>query len=302
MTRSSVCLDTTILHECVMKSLIGECGFLRSLVWRIGRRLYCWARNDLPAPPNANGEYWLLEACLAEMRGRESFVVLDIGANRGDWSHHALSNDFLTREKLCLHAFEPASDTYAHLRQRFAGTSVVLNHAALSDKTSQVRLYLSGALSGLNSLHGSDDVNSEVVRSIALDEYVKEHQIENIEFIKSDAEGHDIHVMFGAEQTLSRGRVAIWQFEYNHRWIGSRHYLRDVFDFIVDKPYVLGKLYQSGIEIFENWHPELERFFESNYLLIRRDCKWVQKYLRPVRFDSRNVLARYNSRLEACKG
>lgn len=151
-------------------------------------------------------------------------------------------------------------------------------------------LYIKGPLCGVNSLYGREGTEAELVQAVSLDDYMRQQGVESVDFIKSDAEGHDIHVMFGAEQTLRNGRVAIWQFEYNHRWIDSRHYLKDVFEYIADKPYLIGKLHRTGIEVFEAWHPELERFFESNYVLIRRDCDWVRNFLLPVDFDYRNVL------------
>ncbi len=86
-----------------------------------------------------------------------------------------------------------------------------------------------------------------------------------------------------------QGRVDVWQFEYNHRWLAGRAQLRDVFDFIADKPYRLGKLHADGIEVYEQWHPELERFFEANYVLIRHGSV-LERVCSRVRFNHRNVL------------
>ena len=33
----------------------------------------------------------------------------------------------------------------------------------------------------------------------------------------------------GASEMLDKGAIRILQFEYNHRWMGTRNYLRDVF-------------------------------------------------------------------------
>ena len=33
----------------------------RSIIWRLGRKLYTSARRDFPQEPSLNGEYWLLE-------------------------------------------------------------------------------------------------------------------------------------------------------------------------------------------------------------------------------------------------
>jgi hypothetical protein len=44
--------------------------------------------------------------------------------------------------------------------------------------------------------------------------------------IKIDAEGHDLAVLRGGQQLLKTHAISVLQFEYNHRWIYSRTYLR----------------------------------------------------------------------------
>ena len=62
----------------------------------------------------------------------------------------------------------------------------------------------------------------------------------------------------------------------------------NVFGFFADKPYRIGKLYGNGIECYDAWHPELERFFETNYVLI---CKGsdLERLCRRAGFDISNV-------------
>ena len=68
---------------------------------------------------------------------------------------------------------------------------------------------------------------------------------------------------------LGEGRVDYLQFEYNHRWIAFRSYLRDVFDLIKPFEYTLGKITPKGVEFYDKWDPDLEKFLEGNYLLCR---------------------------------
>ncbi|MBE0670935.1 MAG: hypothetical protein IH588_10135, partial [Anaerolineales bacterium] len=48
----------------------------------------------------------------------------------------------------------------------------------------------------------------------------------------------------------------------------SRHFIKDVFDFADSIPYSVGKITPNGVDIYEKWHPELEKYFEGNYVLI----------------------------------
>jgi len=68
----------------------GSSQIVRSLAWRLGRRLYTWGRGDVPNEPSTNGEYWLLEVA-ARAHGPQEAVLLDVGCNMGDWTAFALS-------------------------------------------------------------------------------------------------------------------------------------------------------------------------------------------------------------------
>lgn len=99
-----------------------------------------------------------------------------------------------------------------------------------------------------------------------------------------------MQILYGARELLARERVTVFQFEYNHRWVYSRHFLKDVFDFARSLPYILGKITLTGIEFYDEWHPELERYFEGNYVLMHRDsvCRFAHKR---GQFDQRNTYA-----------
>jgi FkbM family methyltransferase len=262
---------------------------IRSFIWRLGRKLYCWARQEASSGPETNGEYWLLEQVI-ELNTSKVPIFFDIGANKGNWSDRAVA--LYGRERISgrVHAFEPASETYAYLIERFkTNNGISLNKVALSDQAGIRELFVVGTLAGTNSLIRTEGANTEQVMSMRVDEYLAQAQIEHVVFVKSDTEGHDFNVLLGAVELFQQGRVDVWQFEYNHRWIDEKFYLKNVFEFIADKPYRLGKLYSNEIEVYERWHPELERFFEANYVLIRNGSSF-EKLCSEVTFNERNVL------------
>ncbi len=263
---------------------------VRSFIWRLGRRLYCRARREVSRSFDHNGERWLLQHVLAEADRSKLTILLDIGAYRGNWSESAAS--MLGHQNIPGHvyAFEPSSFTFNGLSERFMGNELVsTNRIALSDQSGEREFFVAGELCGINSLLTIDGASKENVTTLRLDEFLNMNQIEHVLLAKSDTEGHDLGVLQGATETLRQGRIDIWQFEYNHRWIGGRAYLKDVFDFIADKPYRLGKLYGNGLETYEGWHPELERFFESNYVLVKKGGRY-EKLCSRVHFNNSNVL------------
>jgi len=262
---------------------------VRSFIWRLGRKMYFWARREVSSGPGTNGEYWLLAQVIAE-NPTNAPVFLDIGAHVGNWSERAAS--LLRRANIAGHvyAFEPTSATFSYLSEKFKGDAIVgINRIALSDQSGEREFFVVGHMVGTDSLLRNDGAITENVVTLRLDDFMAERRVDHVVFVKSDAEGHDLNILAGADKTLQHGKVDVWQFEYNHRWIGGRAFLKDVFDFIRDKPYLIGKLYGNGIETYDKWHPELERFIESNYVLIRKGSRFERLCTR-VRFNNCNVL------------
>jgi len=255
------------------------------LLWRAGRRLYTYARGEGPNDPHRNGEYWLLRHVLTRSV-RTLHVLLDIGANRGDWTAEALR---LSERSLSVHAFEPSCFSRAILTQRFADQSNVTIHStALSNESGKATFYSNGDAAGINSLSSVSGTCTETVVVGTLDEFLQREDIAPVAMIKIDTEGFDSLVLRGAEGCLARGAVEVVQFEYNWRWLLNHACLRDVFELIRDKPYRLGKLIAHSVDYYDVWHPELDRFFETNCVLVRRDSP-LSELGRSVHFDVSNV-------------
>ena len=252
----------------------------RRFIWRLGRRLYLMARNDFNGSLEANGESWLQREVLNILRKRSiNAVVFDVGANIGSWTLLLIKNaqTIHTSATLNLHAFEPFPSTFSTLAGRLqnyqSGISIQCHELALSSEDGETYMFGKANL-GTSSMHsGIKNLQLEKVKITRkkVDTYCTENSIEEIHLLKCDAEGHDFEVIRGATSLLKNGKIWFFQFEYNHRWIYSRHYLKDVFEFIRGTRYKLSRLTSKGLEIYNHWDPELERFFECNYVLIRDD-------------------------------
>jgi FkbM family methyltransferase len=260
----------------------------RRLAWRLGRRLYCWGRGDVTNDPAVNGECWLRANFIALSDG--PLVLFDVGANRGDWSVQAIDEVRARGERaLELHAFEPSTPTRRLLEDALSGIpeTKVLD-VALSSSNGEAAFFSNGVASGTNSLSAASGSDMETVQARTLDTYAQENGINRIGMMKVDTEGFGLEVLKGAIGFLSRGQIELVQFEYNWRWLLNRASLREVFALIEDKPYRFGKLVGERIEFHEAWHFELGRFFENNYVLVRRGSP-VERLGADVRFDAHNV-------------
>jgi len=257
---------------------------LRRFAYRVGRKLYTWGRAEPRNDPQTNGEYWLIDR-VAPQLGADS-IVLDIGANAGDWSARLLGAA-ATPPKLI--AFEPARATRAALATRFAARrDVEIVDLALSDAIGAANFYSSAPGAGTNSLHPASGAQAETVRTTTLDAFLAERRIAHVSLAKIDVEGFDSLVLSGARETLARGSIDLVQFEYNWRWLLNGRSLRAVFELIDGLPYRLGKLAGPRLLLFERWHFELDRFFENNYVLLREGGPFAALGS-PASFDRFNV-------------
>lgn len=278
---------------------------MRRLIWKIARRFYMMARGEpLKNLPDTSGEVYLQKVMTNVLADVTSPVILDVGANLGQWTlqYLRLADEIekFDLKSMRYFAFEPVPKTRDQLFSNIksAGMSDIVNihQFALSDKSGVAHINILGSeTSGRNSivdglLKSENDVEKIVIETKTIDEFCKENEIKKIDLIKIDAEGHDFGVIKGAAEMLKDEAVDIIQFEYNHRWIDNRTFLKDVFALTEGTPYVIARIRPQGLELFAAWHAEMERFFEANYAIVHPRALGHFKVLRGT-FDRSNTYA-----------
>ena len=244
----------------------------RRNVIRAARFVLHRARLDIPNDLTANGEALLQRWVLAQSAPGTGVEVVDVGANVGRWSGAMIvaAQQAGRMDDLDLHAFEPSSYTFARLTQALDGQSVSLYRSAVGDECGTSILHVISPGGGANSLHeplgGVAVVATEEVPTTRLDEFADRAGLGHITLLKIDTEGHDVAVLRGARALLAERRISVVQFEYNHRWMYSRFFLRDAFDLLAPIGYQIGKLTPFGVEFYPGWDVDLETFVEGNYV------------------------------------
>ncbi|MEO1922377.1 MAG: FkbM family methyltransferase [Sphingomonadaceae bacterium] len=262
--------------------------------------LYKSARGDVPNDMMTNGELKLVAHVVDAMaEGLTPTIALDVGANRGEWSREVLDQSVrYGLEGVRVLAFEPVPATTEQLRANIGEREgVTIIDRALGERRGTARMAVS------NDVHSSGGTNALIMREgfagndeeieVLLDTLTSifdEFGIDRAAIVKCDAEGFDPFVIDGARPLLDQGRIDILQFEYNHRWVGTRRFLQDIFAISEETPYAVCGITPNGLERFESWHFELESFFERNYALIHKDAaNWLPIHF--GRFDATNSYA-----------
>jgi FkbM family methyltransferase len=238
-----------------------------SMLQKASQRYIDRANGDNNSDSVTNGEWWLLKSILPRLRGG---VVFDVGANVGEWTRHCLG----VTPDLNVHMFEPSAFTFKKLRESEWPLTVSLNNYGLGERDEQLLLHIAGDGSGLNSIHQRNGVKyaetnaSEAINIRTIDGYCKDNNINQIDFLKIDVEGHELAVLKGAGNLLKGGKIGLIQFEYGGCNLDSRVFLLDIWRLLESHGYIVGKLYPKGIFMFDKYEQQLETFKYANYVAM----------------------------------
>ena len=221
---------------------------------------------------HTNGELRLIRSVLPHCG-----IVFDVGANIGDWTELALE----IKPDLKIHCFEPSVATFRRLKARNFGMGVTFNNCGMSSAPGELPLHVYENGSGLNSLYvrrGLEDgwglvaqSQTEIVRVETLDGYCQRANVQSIDFLKVDVEGHELQVFRGASGMLSEGRIRHIQFEYGGCNIDAGVLLKDMFDFFTPYNYAFYKIYPNDLRHVQRYDQRLENYQYQNWVIISKD-------------------------------
>jgi FkbM family methyltransferase len=219
-----------------------------------------------------NGE----KDCLMRAISSKHPLILDVGANVGDWT--AMCQSLFPQATV--HAFEINPKTARQLRERFQDQSAIHIHSfGLSSETGEIDIFAyegeASVLSGMRvALHNHVPHTVQKVTVKTGDEFCEERKIKEIDYLKIDAEGADYEVLLGFKGMLARNEIRAIQFEHE----GGR-YLKDFYNLLTPFGYVIGKLYSNYID-FRPHEAEMEHFLGPNYFALRKNLPSVQDTLK----------------------
>lgn len=130
-------------------------------------------------------------------------VAIDVGANRGVWTHQLAA--------LCprVYAFEPNPKMFAILDAARPANAVV-RQIALSDRAGVASLNVPRSARGFSNQHASLESNWSGAREFGMVEVatarLDDLDLEPCGFIKIDVEGHESAVIAGAASLIARDR------------------------------------------------------------------------------------------------
>jgi len=224
----------------------------------------------------SSGETGIFSILMESSDPERTLRIFDVGANIGQYLQLAYA--CLNGCQFHIHSFEPSSEAYAALCDNARNYSnVTLNNFGLGREMQEAELFYDQAGSGLASLSKRRLVHcgitmglSERVRIETLDFYCREHQIEYIDLLKLDVEGHELDVLNGATRMFSKAAISMVQFEFGGCNIDTRTFLKDFFYFFSDRGMRMARITPSGyLHEIRSYSEVQEQFTTSNFLCYR---------------------------------
>lgn len=162
--------------------------------------------------------------------------AIDIGANVGIYTY------LLAKHCQHVEAFEPIPACADAIRS-YNGNNINVHNVALSNKKGTASLYIPVVGDKQNTGHASirnmtGKITAITVTLHTLDEY----NFRDVSFIKIDVEGHELHVLEGAIDTIKREKPILFV-EIEQRHLNEKR-IADVFQFILNLGYEGGFYFQ----------------------------------------------------------
>ncbi|MDH3258949.1 MAG: FkbM family methyltransferase [Deltaproteobacteria bacterium] len=214
------------------------------------------------------GVYEKEETRWIEQTLKPGMVSFDVGANIG---YYTVKMSRLVGENGRVYAFEATSTAYNVLKKHVhlnRCNNVTFNHLAVSNRNGHHIIYCAhNANTGQSSLLDFDGAaREEDVQCITLDSYIKENNIDKIDFIKIDVEGAEMLVLEGSVLLLQQFRPTI-MIEINpmslSRMGTSAH---DLIAKIIQAGYSINSFNKGILEPCHDWFSVLKGKENENFI------------------------------------
>jgi FkbM family methyltransferase len=223
---------------------------------------------------NYNGEKALISTVSLQF-DTKNFVVMDVGANRGDWASAVLD----CCQDARIFCFEIIPATAKGLKARFSAfPEVKVYEIGLSSRAGYVDVYWNQSADDTSTISPRDTDpifahgNIQRIRSKTEtgDNVIRQLNLSTIALIKIDVEGHEVEVLEGLKDTLagSTAKPSVIQFEYGETYIPGRHNLLEIYKLLKPYGYAIGRLYPRGVD-FKEYAFADDHFRMGNYVAVQ---------------------------------
>ncbi|MCK7511208.1 MAG: FkbM family methyltransferase [Desulfobacterales bacterium] len=203
-----------------------------------------------------------------------SYCIFDVGSNQGQYLDLVLST--LVGEDFHIHCFEPSSSVFGALSGRAKNDPrVTLNNIGLGREKGEFDLFFESKESGGLLSHrqldsfGISFSNSETVKIDTIDNYCAGHDVDYIDLLKVDIEGHEMDLLMGAQTMFEKRAIGMATFEFGGCNIDTRTYYKDFFYFFKKNGMHIYRITPAGyLHPLPEYREIDEQFRTTNFVTI----------------------------------
>lgn len=205
---------------------------------------------------------------------KEKPVIFDVGGNVGLWSEYVL-NMFQGAQ---VHVFEPSVAHFTRLSARLDhfGERCISNMFGFSDETQILNLNKNDEITGSATFIDSSKLDTELftiserVELKTGSEYLNQHGISKIDYLKIDVEGWEFPVLKGFEAMLATSAIEFIQFEVTPNTLMRGESFWDFYDYFVSHGYRVAVIKPNGVlKNIDRNEEILNCFYPTNFLALR---------------------------------
>ncbi len=221
-----------------------------------------------------SGEDFVINTILSQYFKKDDLIVFDVGANIGDYSQKIRAG--FSKSKI--YAFEPNPKTFELLTRNLDSLTINCQNLGISSKSSLQKIYTysddtssqhaSIYKNVLLDLHKANSIIEMEFKNTTLDDFCKINNINYIDFLKIDTEGHELEVLKGGMKMIHENKIGIIQFEFNEMNIVSRVFLKDFYEIL--KGYDIYRLDSNKLIPLFEYNSINEIFKFQNLLAINK--------------------------------
>lgn len=200
-----------------------------------------------------------------EVEGALNFIrrpfptIFDIGANVGNWTT-SFVEALPDAQKVVM--FEPQPSCWNSL-ERICNDKISLEKKAASD-TSGTLTFWANPNSEVSSLHekaGAAPNSRKIqIEAITIDEFIAAGQLDIVDYMKIDVEGHELAVIKGSRRSIEQGIVRAFSFEFGQADVASRTFFSDFWEVLTNLNL---RIYRIGHDGFAIHIPQYSYDLES---------------------------------------
>ena len=223
-----------------------------------------------------SGEQFVISKVLKKYIKSEKPIFFDVGANVGDYAKE-LRIEF---PNAIIYAFEPNANTFETTQKNLSSLDIYCVNLGMGNQSEKKNIYSydSDKSSQHATIYKDLMLDFYKVESIAeiemelttIDNFCQQQQIDFIDFLKIDVEGHEIEVLKGAKNKIDEKKIKIIQFEFNVCNVISRVFLKDFYEILLN--YDIYRLDSNRLIPLLEYNFTNEIFQFQNFLAILKQA------------------------------